>query len=569
MRRERGNKKGVSGKGASKTAVKVYSGRFFGIRCLISLLIVSVLCRLVYLQVINRPFLKNQGDQRSVRALTVPANRGVVFDRNGLALAVSTPVISIWANPGELIRERDRWAQLASLLSMDSTALARRLETGKSLDFMYLKRQMIPDEAQRILDKKIPGVYSIREYRRYYPMGAVTAQLVGMTNIDHLGQSGLELTYNRWLSGRPGKQRIIHDLHGHMIDKAEVIKSAVPGRPLYLSIDSRLQYLAYRALVETVDKHQATSGSIVMMNAHNGEVLAMVNLPSFNPNNRQKYTPSAARNRAVSDQYEPGSTIKAFTVAAALDSGFFTPQTLIDTAPGRMTVQGYTVRDDKNHGKLDVASVLTKSSNIGVSKMAFAIGQPALTQTLRSFGFGQPAGIAFPGEALGSVPSGKRISKIGLANLAFGYHLSLTPLQLVRAYTALASGGVLYPASLIKLNAQPPGERIISEKVSLELMGMLKTVITKGTGRKAKVSGYTVAGKTGTSHKAGENGYKKNSYYSSFVGVVPADNPEIVMLVILDSVTKGSYFGGTVAGPVFSRVAGESLRVLGVPPDAG
>ena len=563
------NKRKQIGRKKEKTEISsvVNIWRYRGVKCLIAITALVIVSRLFYLQVIHRHFLQSQGNQRSVRLINIPAHRGIIFDRNGHALAVSTPVTSIWANPSELMEEKGRWSELAELLDISYKSLAKRLKANATLSFMYLKRQMVPKAAQKILDKQIPGVHGIREYRRYYPAGAVTAQLVGMTNIDDKGQSGIELTYNHWLSGKSGKERVIRDLYGHSIDKAKIVNSAEPGKPVYLSIDLRLQYLAYRELVHALSRHEASSGTIVMMDARTGEVLAMVNAPSFNPNNRKDYTPSAARNRAVTDQYEPGSTIKAFTVTAALESGLFTPSTPIDTSPGWMMVDGYTIKDDLDLGKLDVTGVLTKSSNIGASKMAFAIGQQALVKVLGEFGFGQSTGIAFPGEALGYVPFGKKLSKVGLSNLSFGYHISVTPLQLTRAYTALADGGVLYPASLLKLNHSPEGQRIVSQSTASKVVNMLKTVVTKGTGRKAQVAGYTVAGKTGTSHKVGESGYRKDSYYSSFIGMVPADNPRIVMLVMLNNVKKGSYFGGSSAGPVFSKVAGEALRILGVPPD--
>jgi len=543
----------------------VWRYKFVGFIIVMAALI--VIGRLTYLQVINRHFLQNQGNQRSVRVLNIPAHRGIIFDRNGLALAVSTPVISIWANPNELINAKDKWPELAVDLNIPYKTLTKKIKNNLHLDFMYLKRQMAPSDAKKILDKKISGVHGIREYRRYYPAGPVTAQLLGMTNIDDQGQSGLELAYDQWLSGKPGKERVVRDLYGHAIDKAEVIQGANPGKSMYLSIDLRLQYLAYRALSQTFAKHQASSGTIVMMNPGTGEVLAMVNLPSFNPNNRRDYTPEAARNRAITDQYEPGSTIKAFTVTAALNSGLFTPTTPIDTTPGWMMINGYTIKDELNFGKLNVTSVLTKSSNIGATKMAFAIGQQALTKMLIKFGFSQSTGVSFPGETLGSVPFNKKLSRVGLSNLAFGYHISVTPLQLVRAYSAVANEGMLHPASLLKLNEVPEGAHIVSEYTADEVVKILTTVVAKGTGRKAKVAGYTVAGKTGTSHKIGEGGYRKDSYYSSFIGMVPANNPKLVMLVMLNNVKKGSYFGGSVAGPVFSRVAAESLRLLGIPPD--
>ncbi len=544
-----------------------YVWRYRGVKLLIVFVVLIVCFRLGYLQVINRHFLQNQGDQRSVRLIKIPAHRGIIFDRNGKALAVSTPVMTVWVNPKELLNTKNKLAELALLLGTNEQSLVKRLKDNEHLDFLYLKRQLAPGETKKIMALKIPGVHSIREYKRYYPSGPLVAQIIGMTNIDNQGQSGIELTYNKWLAGHRGKERIIRDLYGHAIDKAEIVKSSEPGKPIYLSIDLRLQYLAYQALAQTVEKHQASSGSIVMVNPSNGEVLAMVNIPSFNPNNRKHYIAEDARNRAVTDQYEPGSTIKALTVTAALASGKFTPTTPIDTTPGRMIINGYTVKDDRNLGKLDVTGVITRSSNIGATKMAFAIGQRALTHVLRAFGLGSPTGVTFPGEAFGMVPSAKRLSQIGLSNLAFGYHISVTPLQLVRAYAAIANGGVLHDVSLLKLNQQPEGHRVVSQKIADEVVDMLETVVDKGTGRKAKIAGYSVGGKTGTSHRASAEGYKKDSYYSSFIGFVPLHKPKLVMLVMLNDVKKGSYFGGTVAGPVFAKVASEALRIMGVSPD--
>ena len=550
-----------------KKVLPVYYWRHRLINLLMVLLIVLIISRIFYLQVVNKHFLQYQGEQRSVRFMSKPAYRGIIFDRNGTALAVSTPVISVWANPGELIKAKDSWNELAALLKIDKSALIKKIQDNRHLNFIYLKRHLIPEDAQRILKKKITGVYGLDEFHRYYPAAAITAQLIGMTNIDDQGQSGLELMYNGWLAGTPGKERIVRDLLGHAIDKTEIVKSEKPGNALYLSIDLRLQYLAYRELMQTVTQSNASSGTIAMMSPQTGEVLAMVSYPSFNPNNRKDYSSQAARNRAITDQYEPGSTIKAFTVAAALNSGLFTPETTINTAPGWMVVNNYTIKDTHNFGVLTTQEVLMRSSNIGTSKMAFAMGQKKLVDLLGDFGFGKPTGINFPGEAIGYVPFEKKLSKAGLSNLSFGYHLSVTPLQMIRAYSGLALGGVLPVASLLKQDVPQQGVRVISRENAQQVVDMLKQTVEHGTGKKAQISGYTVAGKTGTSHKVEGEGYNRKSYYSSFIGMAPANNPKLVMVVILNDVKKGSYYGGQIAGPVFSRLAGTTLRLLGVTPD--
>lgn len=550
-----------------KKTLSPYYWRHLGVNFIILFVIFLILSRIFYLQITNRHFLQYQGDQRSVRLVSKPAYRGIIFDRNGTALAVSTPVVSVWANPGELITAKDRWSELASLLKIKKAILLKKLKASSHLDFIYLKRHLALEVAQKILDKKIYGVYGIREFHRYYPAAAVTAQLIGMTNIDDQGQSGLELMYNDWLSGTPGKERVVRDLLGHAIDKTECVKSADPGKPLYLSIDLRLQYLAYRELLQTVEKYDASSGTIVMMEPNSGEVLAMVTFPSFNSNNRSEYSPQAARNRTITDQYEPGSTMKAFTIASALNSTLFTPQTTIDTSPGWMLVNGYTIKDTRNFGQLNTQEVLIRSSNIGASKIAFAIGQQRLVDMLGDFGFGKLTGVNFPGEMPGYVPFKKKLSKVGLSNLSFGYHISATPLQMVRGYSGLASGGILPTASLLKQDDSVKKSRVISYKNAQDIVDMLKQAVERGTGKKAQITGYTVAGKTGTSHKAGIGGYNKKSYYSSFIGIVPASAPKLVMLVMFNNVKKGSYYGGQVAGPVFSRVAGTALRLLGIPPD--
>ncbi len=545
-----------------------YQGRY---RCVQFLMVLAVLLvggRVAWLQVIDRPFLQNEGDKRTVREQVISAHRGIIFDRSGSPLAVSTSVTSIWANPRILKDEPDSWPVLARALKISPKALARRLNNASGRGFVYLKRLMEPAEAQKVLDLDIPGVDGLSEYRRFYPAREVAAQLVGLTDIDDRGQEGVELALDNWLAGTPGKMRVIKDRKGRVIREADVLQSAEPGKEIKLSIDLRLQYLAFRELQKAVREHQARTASLVMLDVKTGEVLAMVNQPSFNPNNRSEFSAARARNRAITDQFEPGSVIKPFTVAAALESGRYNSHTPVKTSPGWMRVGRDVVKDVRNFGALDVTGVITKSSNVGVTKLALDIGPEFVVSLFHRVGLGQPTGVAFPGESSGVMPLRNKWKPIEVATLSYGYGISVTALQLAQAYMILANGGEAIPVSILKRDIPVEGEQVLSPDVARNVLDMMKTVTgVKGTGRRGRIEGYTVAGKTGTVKKLGAKGYSDDNYISLFAGVVPADNPRVAMVVVIDGARSGKYYGGVVSAPVFSRVAGETMRVLGVPAD--
>lgn len=544
------------------------NGRFRFVEGLIMLLTIVTVWRVAELQVVDRPFLQNEGDKRSVRYETIPAHRGIIFDRNGKPIAVSTPVVSIWANPEELVAAGAEVSELARALGVGIRNLRAKFKANARREFIYLKRQIKPTEARRVMALKVPGVYSVDEYRRYYPAGSVAAQLVGLTNIDDQGQEGIELAFDDWLSGEPGKWRILKDRRGHLVREAEVVSSASPGKELMLSIDLRLQYLANKELQQAVRSLKARTGSLVMLDVKTGEILALVNQPTFNPNNRNQLNPADVRNRAITDQIEPGSAIKPLTIAAALESGRYSPHTLIDTTPGKMRLGKDTVSDVRNFGKLDVTGVITKSSNIGVSKIALSLGAEPILSLFQKVGFGQPTGVAFPGESAGFLPYRMKWRPIEIATLAYGYGLTVSPLQLAQAYMVLANGGVFRPVTLLKRDIPPEGTRVMGADVARQVLTMMETVVAPGgTGRRAQLDGYSVAGKTGTVRKLGKAGYSDSRHIGLFVGIAPVEVPRIVMIVVIDSPAGDKYYGGLVAAPVFSRVAGESLRVLGVAPD--
>nr|WP_066014018.1 penicillin-binding transpeptidase domain-containing protein [Endozoicomonas atrinae] len=543
--------------------------RKWRLKMLQSVLLVAGLAigyRIVDLQLLDRHFLQNEGDKRSVRYESVAAHRGVIFDRNGDPLAVSTPVVTIWADPEVLYEASERWQALARELGVSHQWLSDRVKAAKTRDFIYLKRQLTPEQGRKVMALRVPGVRAINEHRRYYPAAEVTAHLVGFTNIDESGQEGLELAYNEWLSGDPGQRRVLKDRKGQLARQAELMKSASPGKELMLSIDLRLQYMAYRELKKAVELHKAKAGSLIMLDVKTGEVLAMVNQPAYNPNNRADMQAHKMRNRVVTDMVEPGSTLKPFTVAAALESGQFHKGSVIHTAPGYMRLGRDQVKDIRNYGAIDVTTVLRKSSNVGVSKMALAIGPDKVLDLLQRVGLGQSTGTGFPGENPGYLPYRDRWSDIEVATLSFGYGLTVTPLQLAQAYTVLGSGGIMRPVSLIKRDVVPDGVRVMDQQVADDLRKMLREVVHGGTGGRAMIDAFEVGGKTGTARKVGPNGYIKDRYIGMFAGLAPIDNPRLAMVVIIDDPSGKNYYGGLTAAPVFSKVAAGALRLLGVEP---
>ena len=550
------------------TPAAVFRGRRLLLRGLLVAGFAVLGWRAVDLQVFDRGFLQKEADARHLRTVTLSAHRGMILDRNGEPLAVSTPVDSIWANPRELIPARVPLGRLATVLGMEHDELQRRLAARAGREFVYLRRHVDPAVAARVEALEIPGIYLQREYRRYYPDGEVIAHVVGFTNIDDQGQEGMELAYDDWLRGEPGAKRVIKDGLRDTIEDVELIRAPRPGRDLVLSIDRRLQYLAYRELKAAVRHHKARSGSVVLLDATTGEVLAMVNQPSFNPNNRKRKRPADMRNRAVTDVFEPGSTIKPFTVACGLELGKYRPDTRIETGPGWYQVGVNTIRDIHNYGTLDVTGVIRKSSNVGASKIALSLPRDAFWSLLDRVGFGTATASGFPGEAAGLLVNYRRWYPIEQATLAFGYGLSVTPLQLARAYGIFATDGVLYPSSLLRLERPPAGERVVSARVARQVRRMLEEVVgPEGTAQKAAVPGYRVAGKTGTVRKSVGGGYAEDRYNAVFVGLAPASAPRLVALVMINEPDNGEYYGGAVAAPVFARVMTGALRLLNVAPD--
>lgn len=528
----------------------------------------ALLGRAVYLQMFDNQFLQDQGEERHLRVVQIPAHRGMILDRNGQPLAVSTPVDSIWMNPQELAAASGHVPQLARALSMSSADILSLLRQNRDKQFVYLQRGLDPYAAQRILALDIPGVYSQREYRRYYPAGEVTAQVLGFTNVDDVGQEGLELAYNGWLQGIAGAERVIVDRYGHWVQDVENLRAPRPGKDLVTSLDLRVQYLAYRALKQAVLQQGARSGSIIVMDAKTGEVLAMANQPSFNPNNRADYDPAFYRNRAVTDQFEPGSSMKPFSILAALLSGHYTPNTVINTTPGFYKVSGYTIRDDSDYGAIDLTTILEKSSNVGASKIALTLAPALLWNTLNAFGFGQLSGSGFPGEVAGYLPAYRSWSQARQATISYGYGVAVTALQLADAYDIIADNGVHIAPSFVRVDAPPSGQQVIPASVIVTLRRMLETVVSnEGTGRLADVVGYHVAGKTGTAHIAQNGGYSSTDYISVFCGMAPASNPRLVTVVVIREPSRGQYYAATVAAPVFARVMTGALRLLDIPPD--
>ncbi|MDE2090570.1 MAG: penicillin-binding protein 2 [Gammaproteobacteria bacterium] len=534
----------------------------------VTLAAIALLGRAVYLQMLDNQFLQDQGRERHLRVVQIPAHRGMILDRNGQPLAVSTPVDSIWMDPEEISTATGRIPQLANTLGMRSRDIMSLLHQNHDKEFVYLMRGLDPYAAHKVIALGIPGVYSQREYRRYYPAGEVAAQVLGFTNVDDVGQEGLELGYNDWLHGVPGAERVIVDRYGRSVQDVESVRAPRPGKDLVTSLDLRVQYLAYRALKKAVLKQGAESGSIIVMDAKTGEILAMVNQPSFNPNNRDDYQASAYRNRAVTDQFEPGSSMKPFTIVAALLSGRYTPNTMVDTAPGYYKVAGYTIRDDNDYGDIDLTTILEKSSNVGASKIALSLDPELLWNTLAAFGFGRLSGSGFPGEVPGSLPGYRGWSMARRATISYGYGIAVTALQLADAFTIIGDDGVDMPPSFVRLDAAPVGQQVISAPVAVTLRHMLETVVSnEGTGKLADVAGYHVAGKTGTAHIAENGGYSPNDYYSVFAGIAPATDPRLVAVVVIREPSRGQYYAATVAAPVFAQVMSGALRLLDIPPD--
>jgi cell division protein FtsI (penicillin-binding protein 3) len=535
---------------------------------LLGVALLTLLGRAVDQQILQGAFLRSQGEARHVRVVEMPAYRGRITDRYGEPFAISSPVVSVWASPRELLPERPDLRPLARLLELDPKGLQRELQKRSGRGFYYVKRQVTPDQGRQVESLDIPGIGLKREYRRYYPSGEVTAHLVGFTDIDERGQEGLERAYDDWLRGRPGSKRVIKDGRNRVVQDLESVSQPQPGRDLVLSIDRRLQYLAYRELKAAVLQHKAQAGTAVILDVAKGEVLAIVNQPAYNPNAERDNQHGRLRNRALTDVFEPGSTMKPFTVAAALEAGVVSPETIVDTSPGLLRVGSQLVRDHHNLGPIDIATVLRKSSNVGASKIALSLTAEQLWSLYSRVGFGATTGSTFPGEVTGQLPEFAGWSRFERCTLSFGYGLSVTSLQLAQAYAVLAADGVKRPLSLLARDQVPEGERVLSVETARRLRSMLETVVSAaGTAPKAAVPGYRVAGKTGTARKSIAGGYAKDRFQAVFAGMAPASAPRLVMVVMIDEPSAGEFYGGAVAAPVFAEVMAGALRLLNVPPD--
>ncbi|WP_178090959.1 penicillin-binding protein 2 [Pseudomonas sp. Kh13] len=550
----------------------LYPWRFRVVIGLLALMVGAICWRIIDLQVVDRDFLKGQGDARSLRHIPIPAHRGLITDRNGEPLAVSTPVTTLWANPKEMQASKDRWPQLAAALGQNPQQLAERLTQQASKEFIYLVRGLTPEQGQHVLDLKVPGVYGLEEFRRFYPAGDVTAHMVGFTDLDDHGREGVELAYDEWLAGVPGKRQVIKDRRGRLIKDIQVTKNAKAGKTLALSIDLRLQYLATRELRNAIAEQDAKAGSLVIMDVKTGEVLAMVNQPTYNPNNRRSMFPAAMRNRAIIDVFEPGSTVKPISMSAALQSGRWKPTDKVEVYPGSLQIGRYTIKDvSKSEGPiLDLTGILINSSNVGMSKIAFDIGGEAIYRVMSQVGLGQYTGLGFPGERVGNLPNHREWRKAETATLSYGYGVSVTALQLVHAYAALANDGKMVPLSILKVDKAPEAVQAIPKETAETVQGMLQQVIEAPRGVfRAQVPFYHVAGKSGTARKAtvGSKGYTENAYRSLFAGFGPMSDPRYAIVVVIDEPGKGGYFGGLVSAPVFSKVMSGTLRLMNVPPD--
>jgi len=542
------------------------------LRLLFALLLLAALGlvgRAIDLQLVDHPFLASQGDARFTRNAEIVAHRGNVTDRHGEPLAVSTPVESVWVNPKELSGNLEQLPRLASVLGMDRQALLRHVSSNMDREFLYVERGLQPSDAARVRALNLPGVNLTREFRRYYPAGEVTGHLLGFTSIDDIGQEGTELAFDKWLAGENGEKRVIQDSRGRKVEDIESIRPVRPGRDLVLSLDLRIQYLAYRELKSAILENRARAGSVVVIDIDTGEVLAMVNQPAYNPNDRSQLQAVTYRNRAVTDLFEPGSSIKPFVVAAGLASGKFSSNSIIDTNPGFIQVGATTFPDEHNLGAIPLATVLAKSSNVGMAKLALQLEPKQIWETLNHFGFGQVTSSGFPGESAGVFTDYSHWRAISIATLSHGYGISVTPLQLAQGYAAIGARGIRRPVSLLRLETAPAGERVLDVTVASDLLNLLEAVTTQegATGVRAKIAGYRVAGKTGTAWKSSNGTYSKDRYTSVFAGVAPATNPRLAAVVVIDEPTAGKYMGGDVSAPVFSAVVGGALRLLAVAPD--
>lgn len=548
-----------------KVKLPVWRSRF--VLFVLFLAFVALTGRALWLQALSTEFLQKQGESRYARTLELPATRGKITDRNGQVLASSVPVRAIWAIPEDVLEApKEKLRELAKLLDMNERTLRSKLDSDRS--FVYLKRQVEPQVSDAVVKLGIDGIQTRKEYKRFYPEGEVMAHVVGFTNVEDLGQEGMELAWQKTLSGVIGSRRVIKDRLGHIVEDMRAVREPQDGKNLALSIDSKIQYIAFTKLKEAVEQHKAKAGGIVVLDAKTGEVLALANLPSYNPNERSVLTGAQLRNRVMTDTYEPGSTMKPFTVALALESGRVTPETSIQTAPGKITIGNATIGDAHAHGILSVAQVIEKSSNVGTAKMALQMQPQEMWEMFTTVGFGQQPKFGFPGAVAGRVRPYKSWRPIEQATMSYGHGISASLFQMARSYMIFARNGDIIPLSFVKISDQPIGQRVLSEKTALAMRRMLELAAgPTGTAPKAQVPGYRVAGKTGTSYKL-VGGKYANKYVGSFVGFAPASDPRVIIAVMIDEPSNGQHYGGDVAAPVFSAVAANTLRAMNVAPDS-
>ncbi len=558
---------------------KVSAWRLYFVFLVIFLLLIIIAWKVVDLQVLNNEVLQRQGDARTVRNDVIAAHRGNILDRNGRPLAISTPVQSLVLNPKEVLRHPDEWDQLAAALNaidVNPEVLRNRIQANASREFLFVKRRIAPSEAEIVLQHNFSGLWAEEEYKRFYPLGEVAVHVVGLANSDELGQEGIELAYNEWLEGVPGSKQVLKDRNGSVIQELKINELAQPGNDLVLSIDSQIQFLAYKALKEEVTRRYAQSGTAVVLDVETGEILAMVSQPSYNPNNRASLSDQldGLKNRAIAESLEPGSTVKTFTITAALESGLFDTESIIDTNPGYIRVDRSTIRDPVNYGESSLQRILAKSSQVGASRLALAMGQEPMLDILKRVGFGQSLGTGFPGESSGLLIDHSRWSDSEIATLGYGYGFQVSPLQLASAYMVYANGGIQKPVSLLKVESHDEvvGTRVISEELAEKVTTMLESVVAPGdggTGTRAYIPTHRVAGKTGTAwyYDVAKGGYDDENYISLFAGFAPVSNPKIVTVVTIHEPQGKEYGGGQVAAPVFSVITAGALRILNVAPD--
>jgi cell division protein FtsI (penicillin-binding protein 3) len=523
----------------------------------------------VRLQLVDHRFLARQGDARSLRQVATAAHRGSITDRYNEPLAVSTPVDAVWVNPRELAAESERLPQLEQVLGLPRGELARKVSANLEREFLYVARGLQPAASRRVRALNLSGVNFTREYRRYYPAGEVTGHLLGFTNIDDGGQDGLELLLDGKLAGDDGIKRVIQDSRGRKVEDVESIRTVRPGQNQTLSIDLRLQYLAYRALKSAVTENKAKGGSLVVIDVQSGEILAMVNQPAFNPNDRKQLTAAVYRNRSVTDLMEPGSVFKPFIVAAGLASGRYGADSIIDTGNGTMQVGATVVSDEHAIGAASLATILAKSSNVGMAKIALSLDPAQIWKTLTAFGFGQPTTTSLPAESAGLLSNYSNWRSVTISTISHGYNVAVTPLQLAQGYATIGAYGVHHNVTLQKADVATPGAQVVDANACRTLLGLLEAVTTDdgATGKRAQIPGYRVAGKTGTAWKANAGSYSKDRYVASFGGIVPASAPRLAAVVVIDEPSAGKYYASEIAAPVFAEVMGGALRLLGIPPD--